>query len=462
MALSINKINERLEGVLKKLDQAIDYRDMTDVQKALEEAKKLNKSSDGITNEVLLEELQERIKKIAEEIKPNNGLDEDERIELNKIKKEIKAGKDPFEKTKAVVDSLSKKGVNQEDLKSYKEQQKYDNAVQIEAVKANTQELANVITNIEMMYIEPIQNNDEAIKIIKEIQKEKEFLENLDSSTDAETISASKSTIRTKISELQQRGVDVSSIQNFESNPSLIDTFSTATINDLGKKSNKIANALAADKSIPENIKERFGLTAASNTAKALKSSYNAMVKTRKKMATKIATLEAENRQIDKTIKTLDREEEIRSIAYNEDGTEKSPSEIARTVLNNDRTREQIVEEVSNKMDYKNPFKRFGARMNFYQDTQNVGKFKAFWKAAFSKTKNVKRIAATSEAVRIGKGMSAKASDSMRSRQENFRQTLKNETLKKMSKDATLTEDKIRDDVVEQAYESAFRDDDGR
>ena len=197
MALSINKINERLEGVLKKLDQAIDYRDMTDVQKALEEAKKLNKSSDGITNEVLLEELQERIKKIAEEIKPNNGLDEDERIELNKIKKEIKAGKDPFEKTKAVVDSLSKKGVNQEDLKSYKEQQKYDNAVQIEAVKANTQELANVITNIEMMYIEPIQNNDEAIKIIKEIQKEKEFLENLDSSTDAETISASKSTIRT-------------------------------------------------------------------------------------------------------------------------------------------------------------------------------------------------------------------------------------------------------------------------
>lgn len=460
MAMTMEQMNQRLEKVLKQLDSAIEDRDLAKVDEAVTKAQKFNKTSEGEKYEEILAKLDDRIKKIAEEIKPDNGLDIDERKDLADIKKKIKDGKDPFQKTKAVVDSLSKKGINQEDLKLYKEAQKNDNIAQIEAIKENNKNLAIDIANVETRYISKIEKNDEAIKIIQDINKQKDLLEALDPSTDAESINATKASIKDKISELATKGVNVNAIQNFESNPSVIDTFESTKIGELNAESNAIAQGITTDRNISGITWDQYGLGSVTN-AKDLKDKYKEMVGARQKNASKITTLEAENRHIDKTVKTLEKEEQIKGIAYNEDGTERSESEIARTVLNNDSNRQRIEEAVNNKFD-GNFFKRFGARMDYYKETQGVGSFRAFWKAFASKTKNVKRIATASEAVRTGKGIANKAIGNMAKRQNDFKETIKREAAKKMSKDATLTENDVRDNVIEEAYKSAFRDDDGR
>lgn len=460
MAMTMEQMNQRLEKVLKQLDDAIEDRDLAKVDEAIIKAQKFNKISEGKKYEEILEGLNDRIKKIAEEIKPDNELDVDERKDLAGIKKKIKDGKDPFQKTKKVVDSLSKKGVNQEDLKLYKETQKNDNIAQIEAIKENNKELAISIQDIEIRYIAKIEKNDESIKIIQDIKKQKDLLESLDPSTDAELINATKVGIKDKISELAAKGVNVNAIQNFESNPSVIDAFESTKIGELNNESNTIAQGITQDKYISGLVWNQYDLASVTN-AKDLKDKYKEMVGTRQKNASKITTLEAENRHIDNTIRTLEKEEKIKGIAYNEDGTERLESEIARTVLNNDSTRQRIENSVNNRFD-GNFFKRFGARMDYYKEIQGVGSFKAFWKAFASKTKNVKTIATASEAVRTGRGMADKAISNMGKRQSDFKETIKREAVKKMSKDATLTENDIRDNAIEEAYKSAFREDDGR
>lgn len=459
--MTMEQMNQKLEKILKELDNAIEDIDLTKVDAAITKAQKFNKTTEGKINEGILIKLNDRIKKIAEDIKIGDGLDVYDKIQLATIKGKIISGKDPFQKTKDVVDNLSKKGINQDDLKQYKETQKNDNIVQIEAMKVTNQELAVGIADIEMRYMEKIENNDVAIKIIKDIKKQKDLLVSLDPSTDAETISATKTNIKSKISELASRGVDVTSIQRFEANPSVIDVFETTKIGELESNSNNVALTIATDTSIAPKIIAQYELDSVSN-AKELKDKYKEMVGTRQKTASKITTLEAENRQIEDTIKELDKEERLKTYAYNDDGSLKSESDIARAVLGNNTTKQKIEERISEKFDSRNPFKRFGARMDYYKETNSVGGFKAFWMAFASRTKTVKRIATKSEAARVGKGISDQAVMNMGKRQNDFKETIKREAAKKMSKDPTLTEKDMEDDIIKKAYESAFKDDGSR
>lgn len=458
--MTLEEMNRKLNKVLDDLNNAIEDRDLVKVEEAMKKIKETNKKTEGQANDAILTILDERIAEIVKDIKSTTDIDE--KKDLVDIKAKIRAGKDPFEKTKAVVESLSKKGVNQDDLKMYKEQQKNDNTTQIDAIKANNQELAVGIADIEMRYIDKIEPNDEAIKILDEIKNQKDYLVKLVNPEDVEEKRATESIIKTKISELSSKGVNVSAIQNFESNPSVIDGFVTSEKSGLEAKSDAIATGIATDTTIPAKMINQYGLNGISN-AKDLKAKYKEMVGTRQKNVSKIATLEAENRQIDKTIKTLNKEEEIKNIAYDEKGNVKSSSEIARAVLSNDIQRQKIEERVNNKFDSKNPFKRFGARMNYYQEMdEDMGKFKAFWKAFTSSTKSVKRIATNSAAVKTGIGMATMADNSMKKRQNDFKATIKKQAAKEMSENPDLTENDIKDNAIEEAYKSAFRDDDGR
>lgn len=460
MAMSIEKLNQKLEKVLKNLDKAIEDRELSKAQTAIESAKSLNEKSEGQQNDAILNELEERIKKITEEIKEDDDeLEAKEIKDLTAIREEIEKGSNPFKNIKAVVDSLEKKDFSQEDLKQYKESQKNDNLAQIEGIKLKNQEVASVIIDIENRYIEKIDNNYAVIEIIKNIKEKKAKLDSLVKGKDDEAIQKTKSDIKAKISEMGAKGVDVSSIQNFESDPSIIDGFVTKKETELRTESDNLAVVAASDLAIPESYRLQYDF-ANIKSSEDLKDRYQQMVGTRQKNSLKITTLEAENRQIDETIKTLEKEEKIKNIAYNKDGSPKSDSEIEKAVLSNDSTRQNIEKLVSDRFDSNNPFKRFGARMDYYKETQEIGRVKAFWKALTNKTKNVKRIAETSMAVQTGIGMTNKAINNMAKRQNDFKETIRKEAAKKMSKNPKLTENEIKDEVIKKAYEEASKDDD--
>lgn len=459
MAMSIEKMNQKLEKVLKKLDEAIENRDSIKVAQQIKEVKTLNEKSEGQQNDTILAELEIRINDIVQEINTNEELEADELRDLAQVRNAMKSGKDPFAKTKKVVDSLSEKGVTQEDIRKYKETQKNDNLTQIEGIKVANKDLSVKIADIEMRYIDKIENNDAAIKIIEEIKKQKDVLASLDSTTDATRISATNSKIKDKISELASKGVDVSSIQNFESNPGVIDTFHASKIAELRTNSDTLAVEITSDRSIQDRVKVQYGLDSVTN-AKDLKDRYKEMVGTRQKYSTKVTTLEAENRQIDKTIKELDREEQGYGM-YDEDGNRKTDREIAEKVLN-DKRYGPIIERVVNEKFGGGIFKRLGARMDYYKETEEVGSVRAFFKALTTKTKTIKRLVAGTQAIQIGREISGAAELRMQKRQNDFRETIRKEAAKKMSKNSNFTENDIKEDIMSKAYESASKDDESR
>lgn len=458
MAMSVEQVNKRLAKVLKDLDSAIEDRDLKKVDEVIKKAETFNKNSQGKAYESILNAFNEKIKEIAEQIKTDKDLDVDEKKELANIKNKIKSGKDPFEKINKVVDNLSKKGISQEDLINHKESQKNDNKTQIKAIEKNNLELATGIADIEMRYITKIQDNDAAVKIIEDIKKEKDLIESLDSTVDGEAIDQAKTSIKDKITELSSKGVDVKSIQGFESNLSVIDSFHSTKISELNQNSDTIASSIANDSSIAGKLATQYDLANVTN-ATDLKDRFKGMVKTRQKNATKIATLKAENKQIDETIKKLELEKEEKSYAYNEDGTRKSDDEIRNAILNSSHAN-RLERDVSAKLkaNSKNPFKKLVARIDYYKQTQKEGRFstiRAVCKAFTHKTKSVKMIAMNSMAVDLGVQVADNAVGEIGRRQNDFKEAIRREAAKKMSKDSKLTENDVRDDVMETAYKSA-------
>lgn len=461
MAMSLERMNEKLEKILKNLDKAIEDKDTAKVAKTVKSARDFNGKSEGQVNDIILSILETKIQAITEEIKNDEDLEASEIKELTAVRKVIMSGKDPFEKTKAVVDSLSQKGVNQEDLKNYKETQKNDNLAQIAGLQETNKELAIRISNIEMRYIEKIENKDAAIQIIGDIKKQKDKLDSLDSSMDAAKINATKTNIKAKISELSSMGIDVSSIQNFESNPSVIDSFCATKKGELETESDSLAAKIGTDQSIPEDFKAQYGLDTVTN-AKDLKDKYKEMVGARQKNASKITTLTAENRQIDKTIQTLEKEQQIANMLYDENGNLKDETELGIEVLtNNRRIRDDIEAEMNEKFG-GGFFKRFGARMDYYKETEKVGRFRAFFKALRTKTDNIKQITSTAKAVQIGRDIANKNANNMARRQNDFKEAIRREAAKQMSKNEQLTENDIRNDVISKAYEDASKDEQSR
>lgn len=462
MAMSIEKLNQKLEKVLKDLDNAIENREVKKAMEAIKSAKDLNSKSEGQQNDVILAELEERVKQITEEIREEeDDLKASEIGNLKDIRAQIENGSEPFKNIKTVVESLENKDFSQEDLKQYKEGQKNDNLAQIEGIKLKNQEVQSIIVDLENRYIEKIDNNYAAIEIIKGIEEKKAKLDNLVEGKDDETIEKVKSDIKAKISELGAKGVDVSSIQNFESDPSKIDNFVAKKDKELRSECDTLAISAATDTTIPDSYRAQYNFDNI-KTSKDLKDAYEKLVGTRQKNSLKITTLEAENKQIDKTIITLEKEEERQSIVYNKDGTPKSDSEIEKAVLSNKSDREKIEKLVSDRFDSKNPFKRFGARMQYYKETEEVGGFGAFWKALTNKTKNVKRIAESSMAIQTGIARSNKAINNMAKRQNDFKETIRREAIKKMSKNPKFTENDIKEDIMKTAYEEASKEDECR
>ena len=78
------------------------------------------------------------------------------------------------------------------------------------------------------------------------------------------------------------------------------------------------------------------------------------------------------------------------------------------------------------------------------------------WNAATHKTKKVKRLAVFNEAVNKGKELSQYGMSVMQQRRSNFVETVRKEAMKELSKDPNLTENDIKDNVIEKAYTSAL------
>ncbi len=471
MAMSLERMNQKLEKILKDLDSAIED---IDLKKAMEQVIKigeLNEKTEGQANDVMLAELEKRIQEITDEINSSeSGLEADEAKELTDIRNILKDNKEPFQQIENVVESLSNKGITQEDLKNYKKTQINDNLAQIVGLKENNKELAIRISNIEMRYIEKIENNEASIDIMKEIEKEINLLLQLDPNTDAPKLNMTKSNIRNKISELSSKGVDVSSIENLdlESCAGDIKLFCTIKIGELKKDNDALAAKIPQDQSIPYSFKAQFELNTVTN-AKDLKDKYKEMVGVRQKNAAKITTLEAENKEIGKTIRTLEKEEQIKEIAYNKDGTEKSPLDMISSIYENATYRQEIDEQTEQVMDEKFGGKfrnRFRAKKEYYKNTENVGRFKAFFKALFTRTPKIRMIEesklSSELAYRKAKELSNGAVSRMEKRQNDFKESIRREAAKRMVKDTDLKENDIRDDVMSKAYTEACKEDEGR
>ena len=133
MAMSLERMNQKLEKILKDLDSAIED---IDLKKAMEQVIKigeLNEKTEGQANDVMLAELEKRIQEITDEINSSeSGLEADEAKELTDIRNILKDNKEPFQQIENVVESLSNKGITQEDLKNYKKTQINDNLIKRE------------------------------------------------------------------------------------------------------------------------------------------------------------------------------------------------------------------------------------------------------------------------------------------------------------------------------------------
>lgn len=456
MAMSVEQMNQKLEKVLRDLDKAIEDRDATKVAQAMKSAREFNQASEGEKNSEILEKMEERITKISQDLHPNQGLDINDRKELVKIRKKINEGKNPFQKIEKVVNQLAKEDISQRDFKSYKEQQKEDNLISIDAIKEKNKLLASVIIDIEMKYIEQIEKNNQSMEILKEIGEKRDFIKDLDekNTIDAETIKAEKAGIKTLISKLASKGMDVSQIENFETNFDQLNDIEGLSGN-YGNKNKELVKQFKKDKTIPEEIKVQFDLDNVDGSDH-IKWRYQQMLSQKRKYISKINTLQAENEQIDKTIATLNREEKDKSIAYHDDGSAKSNAEIASTVLRDEVLQRNVEERVADKYKFnEGKWKRFLARMDYYKQEKGKGRLGAFWNAIKNR-KQFKALVTGTEAVNYGREMSNVAQLTMKTRQEEFRATMKNEVRKAITRDTDAKEDQIKEEAMSKAYKSTL------
>lgn len=457
--MSVEQMNKKLEKVLKDLDKAIEDRDIAKVEKAIQDAEELNKKSEGKSNEALIIDLEARIRQITEDIMSDETLDVAKRKELVEIRRKMRDGKNPFEKLEKVVGKLSQQTTNQEDLKDYKEQQKEDNTIKIDTIKENYQQLEKSMTDIEMRYLEPIENNNEIIVSMQNILKEYNFIkDDLDSSSDADLIASTKLKIKSMLSKLEEKGVDISSVDGFESDISKLESFKNEVTNLQNTNKDMIDN-LKKDARIPDELKQQYDF-ANIKKVKELQNKFKEIAKEKQRYLSKIRTLQAENRQIDETIQTLKMEQYTRDRIYNEDGTKKTRFEIADMILESgyrDEIKKDVDDKFSeHKQNMKGWFKNIRARMHYYQEYNDEGGFKAFWHAVTHKNKHAKTLAVAAQAEKKGMDISDLAAYRMEERRKNFAMTMKREARKQMAQNPTLSENDIRVQVTEEAYKSAL------
>ena len=116
---------------------------------------------------------------------------------------------------------------------------------------------------------------------------------------------------------------------------------SKSKLKDLNKESDDIASKIIYDIAITDVVDNMYSLRSVA-TAKDLKDKFKLMVGTMMKDASTISKLEAENIQIDNTIKTLESEQEKRGIAYDKNGNLKSESDIVSAVMSDNNNRKKV------------------------------------------------------------------------------------------------------------------------
>lgn len=399
---------DALRKILTEMDKAIEERDVAKVSDIVNvKLGKANQQLKGEKSSDVLGLLNILIQQITNEMKPENGLEADEIRDLVNIRNIIIKGKEPFQKTEDIVKALTAKGFSKEELKTNKENKKSENLRTIEAAEEADKVLAEESLYVEMNYIDPIKENQEAIKKIQKIKDQKDTLALLDPTMDAATIDSMKGNIRTIMSELSADGIDISGLSGFESDLSLVDSYVSLKIFELQSKSNRIAIKMSRDAKLPDDIKN--GVV----DVNSLNKKYEELIGKRQKVSTKITKLKMENDQIDKTIKSLEKEEFLKNVAYNDDGTSKSDWEIFNTVDGNaDMTRmaQQRVETFFSNPNNRKIFPKLRDRMDYYKEN-GYGGVGAFFKAIFSTTKRTKRLAEQNEKVKVGKEVAEQASE---------------------------------------------------
>ena len=488
--MSVKKMNEKLEKLLKDLDKAINDRDLAKVEKAMKEAQDFNKKSEGEIYEIpirtssseqksdeqksgeqqetgvlreriyeyLNKQLEQRIQKIAEELHPSQELDDQEKNELADIRKKLIDQKTSFEKMEKVIETLSRnESTNQEDLKQYKEQQKEENLIRINLQKEKAEKFTEKMMYIETTYLNPIEKHKEIREIIEQIFDKKSFIEKIQGTGVDEIVNDTMLEIDDLLSKLSSKGIDVSKCNTQALSFNALSTVKKDAINSIGD----LISAIQKDSNLSSEWRNQFkGIQGDIN----LKSTYKKFVRERQELVTEIAKLQAENKQIDKTIQILEREENYKNVAYNEDGTLKTDSEIARAVLSSQEGKEYVEQSIDiRKFDSKSLFKKFGAKRNYYKRALNYEKgflnsIKIFFKSFFGNTQDIKMLARESMATYLGKQYADNARDGMKRRQDKFKEAIKNAAAKEVSINSKAKQADIRDDIRKEAYKSALEE----
>lgn len=462
----ILNMTKDLKDILDKLDKAIEQAgkdandvNIVDVTKILQSnLVKMNKRYDGNGYESILSKLDEKITLITGKIKTDKKLDVAEAKKLSEIRAEIQKGKEPFQKTKDIIRTLESKGFSAEDLKNRKAAQKIDKTAQLKANQKMTEDLALGMADIEARYIDPINQRKESAKIINEMSKKKSLIDTLDPKIDKDRIDELKAEIKDRISNLSARGLNVSWLNGFESDLSLIDSFAAGELAKLQRESESIAANMTSDVTIPASLKSQFGLDSVTDV-KTLEEKYNNMSQTRMSYASKSVVLQNEITQMDKAVEEIKRDEYLKNIVYKEDGTLKSDEQIADEVLYNPKMQEAIEHRLAEK--YGNSFfDSFKSRRAYYKEQEGKGIFasiKAFGKALFNPSTKVALLAERAEAVKYGKEGAKLAAEVMENRKKVFQKTLRQGVQTRVAKNPSLSEDKIKEGLLDKASEEASK-----
>lgn len=507
--MSVKNMNEKLEKLLKDLDKAIKDRDLAKVEEAMLKAQELNKKSEGKIYEIPIKtsfseqqdtgvlkeriyeyfnkQFEQRIQKMAEELVSNQELDDDERHQIVKVRRKLHDQKKSFEKMEKVIESVCRnESTNQEDLKQYKEQQKDDNLIRIDIMKEKTQEMTKLMIDIEERYLKPIEKKNNSIEIIDQIFKKRDIIRDMQGTGMDETVDSIKLEIENLFLKLSSNGIDVNDCD-----------LRTLTFTSLEEEKNKlkesideIVSRIKKDSKLPSEWGNEFeDINSKQKLENKLKDKYKEIVRKRQEFTSEIAKLRAENRQIDKTIQILEREEKYKNVAYNENGSLKTDSEIASIVLRSEDAKRRVEQLInSRKFDSKNPITRLRAKRNYYKMalnyenkpseeiefkgvkgffkkcTRNTKTFfkkcknstKVFFKALGSNTKDIKMLATESVAAYLGKEYANNAKAGMQKRQDDFKKAMKSAATREVFKNPEENRANIREDIRKEAYKSAL------
>ena len=499
MAMSVKNMNEKLEKLLKDLDKAIKDRDLAKVEEAMLKAQELNKKSEGKIYEIpiktsssekqsdeqqetgvlqeriyeyLNKQLEQRVKKMAEELVSNRELDDDERHQIVKVRRKLHDQKKSFEKMEKVIESVCRnESTNQEDLKQYKEQQKDDNLIRIDIMKEKTQEMTKLMIDIEERYLKPIEEKNNSIEIINQIFKKRDIIRDMQGTGMDETVDSIKLEIENLLLKLSSNGIDVNDCD--------LRTMTFTSLeeekNNLKESIDEIVSGIKKDSKLPSEWGNEFkNIKSKQKLENKLKDKYKEIVRKRQECTSEIAKLRAENKQIDKTIQILEREENYKNVAYNDDGTLKTDSEIARIVLSSEDAKERVEQLINGrKFDSRSWFKRHGAIKDYYKRTfgyedipskgvkgffkKCTNNVKAFFKAfGRSNAKDIKMLATVSAAAYLGKEYANNAKDGMKKRQDDFKEAIKSAATREVFKNPEVNRANISEDIRKEAYKSAL------